>query len=111
MRWVTYPEQADRVDARPVLGKIALKIAQDARRAAPVDTGRLRRSIATSTDVGREVVYVTANPRGPQGQAYAAYVELGTRYMHAQPYLRPAAYRAQGAYLEATRPAFSLRAI
>lgn len=110
-RWETYPEVADAIDARPVLGKVGLKIASDARRAAPVLTGALRRSISTSTASGSETVYVTANPRGDQGQAYAAYVELGTRYMAAQPYLRPAAYRAQGRNLEATRPAFSLRAL
>ena len=51
---------------------------------APVDTGHLKRSIGLNmTDAG-----MTA---GVQPTAeYAPYVELGTRFMEAQPYLKPA---------------------
>jgi len=53
-----------------------------AKRLAPVDTGRLRNSIAhgadeTSAQVGSNV-------------EYAPYVELGTSRMKAQPFLKPA---------------------
>lgn len=51
---------------------------------APVDTGTLKRSIGLEiTDGGMSAeVEPTAE--------YAPYVELGTRFMEAQPYLKPA---------------------
>ena len=51
---------------------------------APVDTGTLKRSIGLEiTDSGMTAeVEPTAD--------YAPYVELGTRFMDAQPYLKPA---------------------
>jgi HK97 gp10 family phage protein len=57
-----------------------------ARLYAPVDTGRLRSSIQVTR--GRDAT-------GPfldigTNVSYAAFVEFGTRYMAAQPYLRPA---------------------
>ncbi len=55
-----------------------------AQRNAPVDTGTLKRSIGLEiTDAGMSAeVEPTAE--------YAPYVELGTRFMEAQPYLKPA---------------------
>ena len=51
---------------------------------APVDTGTLKRSIGLEiTDSGM------AAEVGPTAD-YAPYVELGTRFMDAQPYLGPA---------------------
>ena len=52
-------------------------------RAVPVDTGFLKRSILlTMSDGGlTATVEPTAN--------YAAYVEYGTRFQRAQPYIRP----------------------
>ena len=55
-----------------------------AQRKAPVDTGNLKRKIR---DGG-----LTAEVE-PTAE-YAAYVEYGTRYMNAQPYMRPS-YTAQ----------------
>ena len=66
--------------------KVAEVVHDDARRGAPVRSGRLRSSVywrqasRTSWRIG-----ATA--------PYAVYVELGTRYMAAQPYLRPAIRR------------------
>ena len=62
-------------------------VAVDAARSmVPVDTGRLRDSMRH--EVGEEgttlMLVVSANTD------YAAYVELGTRTMHARPYLKPA---------------------
>ena len=58
-----------------------------ARREAPVRTGRLRDSII-SLPIERRDGRMTA---GVWAQApYALWVELGTRHMRAQPYLRPA---------------------
>lgn len=73
-----------RVDG--LLNELAEEIAADARRFAPVDTGQLRDSIRPEPARGGRV-QITADAD------YAGYVELGTRYMDAQPYLRPALYR------------------
>lgn len=62
-------------------------IAEDARRRAPKQSGRLQRSIddeavAHKRDLATHDVVVAAY--------YASFVEYGTRQMAAQPYLRPA---------------------
>lgn len=51
---------------------------------APVDTGALKRSIGLELSDGG--MTATVEPT----MEYAAYVELGTRKMKAQPYLKPA---------------------
>lgn len=56
-----------------------------AKRACPVDTGRLRNSITHQMGSERRSVYIGTNVE------YAPHVELGTRHQQAQPYLRPAA--------------------
>ena len=53
-------------------------------RKAPVDTGQLKRSVML--DIKDKGLTATVTP----STNYAAYVEYGTRYMNAQPYLRPA---------------------
>lgn len=53
-----------------------------AKKACPVDTGRLRNSISWA--VLDDSVYIGTNVE------YAPYVELGTSRMEARPYLRPA---------------------
>lgn len=52
----------------------------------PVDTGRLRASIGVSQQSGSAGTVTTVEARTD----YALYQELGTRYMRARPYLRPA---------------------
>jgi HK97 gp10 family phage protein len=74
-----------------VLRRLCDDIATDAARLAPVLTGDLRASVqvlGVQDGVGR----VGA---GNDHVDYAAYVELGTSKMAAQPYLKPAAYRAR----------------
>lgn len=56
----------------------------------PVDTGLLRNSISHSTD--DNTAYIGTNVE------YAAYVELGTKKMKAQPYLMPAVVDHQSEY-------------
>lgn len=56
-----------------------------AKRACPVDTGRLRNSITHIVDEGTRHVIIGTDVE------YAAYVELGTRHQKAQPFLKPAA--------------------
>lgn len=63
--------------------------------AAPVDTGTLRRSIRMDiADKGlTAVVYPTAH--------YAEYVEYGTRYMNAQPFMRPTLQKIEPQFIRA----------
>lgn len=55
-----------------------------AKRACPVDTGRLRNSITHIVDEGTRHVIIGTNVE------YAPYVELGTRHQKPQPFLKPA---------------------
>jgi HK97 gp10 family phage protein len=87
-RVVIHDRNLDRVDASELLWRLARAVRDDAKRIVPVRTGRLRASIGI-TDPGRERVVIDATA------PYAGYVELGTRYMRAQPYLRPALYRTR----------------
>lgn len=57
-----------------------------------VRTGRLRASISTALGADAEGVYVDVG----SNVEYAGFVELGTRYMSARPYLRPALPAAIG---------------
>lgn len=59
----------------------------------PVDTGNLRNSI-THRQEGNDTEVIGTNVE------YAPYVELGTRNMKAQPYLRPAAADHTPEYVE-----------
>lgn len=71
---------------RDLLERVADSVSSDAQRFAPVRTGRLRASIEPGPVEG-DTVRVWAHA------SYAGYVEMGTRHMAAQPYLRPALYR------------------
>lgn len=64
------------------LWTLALRIQNTARSLAPVDTGRLRSSIQASKGDG--YVEIGTNVE------YAVFVEFGTRFQPAQPFLRPA---------------------
>lgn len=69
---------------RTIVKKNGKALQKKAQKKAPIDTGTLERSIGleTENDGLTAIVEPTA--------AYAAYVEYGTRFMKAQPYLRPA---------------------
>ena len=68
-------------DALEVIGGMAESYAK---KACPVDTGRLRNSITHAQyDENTEVI--------GSNVSYASFVELGTSKMSAKPYLRPAA--------------------
>lgn len=69
-----------------LLAKAAVKIERSAKRACAVDTGRLRSSVAH--ELGRDERGLVA--RIGTDVTYGIYVELGTRRMRAQPFLRPA---------------------
>lgn len=71
-------------DVKRVVRHNGAEMQAKAQQNAPVDTGTLKRSIGLEiTDGGMSAeVEPTAD--------YAPYVELGTRFMEAQPYLKPA---------------------
>jgi HK97 gp10 family phage protein len=68
------------------LARRAVRVRTAAVRRAPVDTGRLRSSIAH--ELGKDSRGFVA--RIGTNVEYAPHVELGTSLMRAQPYLRPA---------------------
>ncbi len=78
------------MSAKPTVIKIvqsnASELQKKEKRDVPVDTGFLKRSITLTTeDEGlTAIVEPTAH--------YASYVEYGTRFMAAQPYVRPNYY-------------------
>lgn len=67
------------------LEEVGLVVEGYAKRACPVDTGRLRNSITHIVDEGTRHVIIGTNVE------YAPYVELGTRHQKPQPFLKPAA--------------------
>ena len=66
-------------------------------RNVPVDTGHLKRSITL------EVNSMTATVQ--EHADYGIYVELGTRYMGAQPYMKPALQSVEGPFVADLRKA------
>ena len=68
-----------------------------AKRACPVDTGRLRNSITHVTRPDEKAVYIGTNVE------YGPCVELGTVHMAAQPFLKPAAADHADVYREILR--------
>jgi HK97 gp10 family phage protein len=74
-----------------------LNMARDeARKRCPVDTGRLRNGIEIDVDTGGAHSDVTGILFDDVD--YAPFVEFGTRYMRAQPFLRPGMAMAQARY-------------
>lgn len=68
------------------LAKAVISVERSAKRLCPVDTGRLRSSI--THELGHQGTVLVG--RVGTNVEYAPYVELGTRRMRAQPFLRPA---------------------
>ncbi len=68
----------------------ALRVARDAKRLAPVDTGRLRNAINSASTKDGWFVIADTN--------YATFVEFGTDRAPAQPFLNPALEQNRGAY-------------
>lgn len=99
-RWVLHPEVIAEIPTAPLLGDLAEKVAEDAKRFAPERSGALRESIHVD-GVHDNAAFVTADPKNPEDiegghadeAAYAAYVELGTGHTTPRPFLKPALYR------------------
>jgi len=79
-----------------IVAKATLDIEAGAKVRAPVDTGFLRASI-TSRKVTDEHWRVIV------GADYGIYVEMGTRYMAAQPYLGPAVDAVRSGFIAALK--------
>lgn len=83
------------------LEEIGLLAEGYAKKLCPVDTGRLRNSITHAVSSSENAVYVGTNVE------YAPHVELGTRHMDAQPFLRPAAQDHGSEYRKVIHDALS----
>lgn len=71
-------------DVKKVVRKNGVGLQKAAQKKAPIDTGTLKRSVGIDiTDSG---MTATVEPTAE----YSAYVEYGTRFMKAQPYMKPA---------------------
>lgn len=71
-------------DVKKVVRKNGVGLQKAAQKKAPIDTGILKRSVGIDiTDSG---MTATVEPTAE----YSAYVEYGTRFMKAQPYMKPA---------------------
>lgn len=77
-------EAAAKAAERPLAEAEAVPVEAKAKAIAPVDTGTLRDSIHIEPDPGSSDVLVATDVR------YAPFVEYGTAYTPAQPFLRPA---------------------
>lgn len=75
---------ANMKDVKQIVKQNTAELTQGAQRKAPVDTGHLRRSITMDLSDGGLTgkVKPTAD--------YAPYLEYGTRFQSAQPFMRPA---------------------
>ena len=71
-------------DVKKVVRHNGAEMQAKAQQNAPVDTGTLKRSIGIEITDGGMTAEVEPTAE------YAPYVELGTRFMEAQPYLGPA---------------------
>jgi HK97 gp10 family phage protein len=76
--------RADTSAVKSVVSANGARLQSKAMRNAPIDTGALMRSIGLTLKDGGLTAEVQP------AMEYAAYVEYGTRFMEAQPYLRPA---------------------
>jgi HK97 gp10 family phage protein len=91
MRVVVDHVAIDRLDTAPARRHYAEEALAVMQQIAPVRTGALRRS--GHIEDGAESTDIVFDPRGPKGESYAGYVEKGTRYMEAQPFMLPAVSR------------------
>lgn len=81
------PEAQAKLDALAsdyLTKKVLPSMVKKAKRIVPVESGHLQESIGQESQGGHHYLVATED--------YAAFVELGTSKMHAQPFLRPAVY-------------------
>ena len=83
---IALKEKADIKAVKHVVKQNGAELQAGAQRNAPVDTGTLKRSIQLEIMDGGLTAVSEAKAE------YAPYVEWGTRFMDAQPYMKPAFY-------------------
>jgi len=76
-----------------LLNKFLKATVRDAKRNAPVDTGRLRAGIHSEE---AKVEYDSVEGKIVSDAPYSSFVEYGTARMAAQPFLRPAIAKNKG---------------
>lgn len=77
-----------------VLEEVGKETAQVISAAAPVDTGELRDSYLSESELMEELLYRIQDGAPVSGVAHGIYVELGTSRMAAQPHVVPAVEKA-----------------
>ena len=77
-------QEVDKVGLSGALKKAAKTAVNNAKRNAPVDTGKLRDNIGYEMKLEKKRVDVFSNAE------YSGYVEFGTSKQEQQPYFRPA---------------------
>lgn len=82
-----------RAGAQEAVAEIALLIETEAKLLAPVDTGRLRASIHTELSPDKLKAMVL------DGVTYGVFLEFGTRYIKARPFLFPAYEKYRGTFV------------
>ncbi len=81
---IALEKKMDLSAVKRVVAQNGAELQVKAQRNAPVDTGTLKRSI------GLEIKDGGLKAKAEATAEYAPYVEWGTRYMNAQPYIGPA---------------------
>ena len=98
-----------RANAIEAVAKAAFDIEAHAKTLVPVDTGTLKNSIQRTIDDGGLAATIPAGDGStPPGSTtasaeYGLYVEYGTKYSRAQPFMRPAAEKVRPAFIEVMR--------
>lgn len=81
---IALKKKADMAAMKRIVKMNGAELQQKAKRNAPVDTGTLKRSIVLELKDDGMTAECAATAE------YAPYQEWGTRYMEAQPYMKPA---------------------
>ncbi len=83
--------------AQKAVTDVCVRLTAQAKSLAPVDTALLKNSLTWKTNKakGTGIGNITENPKDFEGFVgtdvqYAIYQEFGTRYMKAQPFMKPA---------------------
>jgi HK97 gp10 family phage protein len=88
-----------RAAVREAVATTALLIESDAKRFSPVDTGLNRSQIHANIAPNGLSATVTANT------SYSVFLEFGTRFQKAQPFLGPAFEKNRGAFIASLKRA------
>ena len=90
------PKELDK-EVEHVLEANAREIELNAKRNAPVDTGKLQQSIKSFKSNEKEYT-IKSNATGLA--PYGIFVEHGTRFMRAQPFLFPAFFKQRARFID-----------